>query len=390
MKDKKVKDKEEKVDYEGLNSIIRTSKIVLKFLTIALILGLIIGLFIIIEKTELLKIFITILGLLVPLFVGWTLAWLIEPLIKLLERKNISRKLGTPIVYLLFLIVMALLIILVVPEFINQLKELISQLPNYLSKVKNFISNLFNKFDTDALDITSIQNDINGQLEKYVTDFTSNGLSGIVSVVTSILSSGLTVGLSLIIAFYFSLSFDKMARKVNNTLPKSHRNEIINILGQIGDMTRRYVNGTLFSSLIVTIFTFIGLLISGVSSPLLFAIFCGVTNIIPYFGPYIGGIPTIIVGFSISPLCGVVCLVTILLVQLIEGNIINPIIVGKATDIHPITIIIGLIVFEHFFGILGMVLATPIMGAVKILFKYFNEKYHLVDRLLNNNKKVEE
>ena len=380
----------EKIDYEGLNSIIHSGKIVLKFLTITLIFGLIIAFFIILEKMEFLKILITLLSLLVPLFVGWTLAWLIEPLIKLLERKNIKRTFGTIIVYLLFIIVMVLLIVLVVPEFINQLKELISQLPNYLSKVKNFISNLFNKFDTDALDITSIQNDINGQLEKYVTEFTSNGLSGIVSVVTSILSSGLTVGLSLIIAFYFSLSFDKMARKVNNTLPKSHRNEIINILGQIGDMTRRYVNGTLFSSLIVTIFTFIGLLISGVSSPLLFAIFCGVTNIIPYFGPYIGGIPTIIVGFSISPLCGVVCLVTILLVQLIEGNIINPIIVGKATDIHPITIIIGLIVFEYFFGILGMVLATPIMGAVKILFKYFNEKYHLVDRLLNNNKKVEE
>ena len=146
---------------------------------------------------------------------------------------------------------MVLLIVLVVPEFINQLKELISQLPNYLSKVKDFISNLFNRFDTDALDIAAIQNDINTQLEKYVTDFTSNGLTGIVSVVTSILSSGLTVGLSLIIAFYFSLGFDKMAKKVNNTLPKNHRNEIINILGQIGDMTRRYVNGTLFSSLIV-------------------------------------------------------------------------------------------------------------------------------------------
>ncbi len=390
MKDKKVKEEKEKIDYEGLNSIIRTSKVVLKFVTICLILGLIIGLFIIIEKTELLKIFITILSLLVPLFVGWVLAWLVEPLIKLLERKNIKRTFGTIIVYLLFIIVMALLIVLVVPEFITQLKELISQLPNYLSKVKDFISGLFNRFDTDALDIATIQNDINSQLEKYVTDFTSNGLSGIVSVVTSILSSGLTVGLSLIIAFYFSLGFDKMAKKVNNTLPKSHRVEIINILGQIGDMTRRYVNGTLFSSLIVTIFTFIGLLISGVSSPLLFAIFCGITNIIPYFGPYIGGIPTIIVGFSISPLCGIVCLVTILLVQLVEGNVINPIIVGKATDMHPITIIIGLIVFGHFFGILGMVLATPIMGAVKILFNYFNEKYHLVERLLNNNKTIEE
>ena len=381
-----MKDNKEKIDVEGVNSIIHTSKIVLKFVIMGLILGLIIGLFIIIEKTELLKIFVTILSLLVPLFVGWVLAWLVEPLIKLLERKNVNRKLGTTIVYLLFMIVMVLLIVLVVPEFINQLKELISQLPNYLSKVKDFISNLFNRFDTDALDITAIQNDINTQLEKYVTDFTSNGLTGIVSVVTSILSSGLTVGLSLIIAFYFSLGFDRMAKKVNNTLPKTHRNEIINILGQIGDMTRRYVNGTLFSSLIVTIFTFIGLLISGVSSPLLFAIFCGVTNIIPYFGPYIGGIPTIIVGFSISPLCGIVCLVTILLVQMVEGNVINPIIVGKATDMHPIAIIIGLIIFGHFFGIVGMVLATPIMGAVKILFNYFNNKYHLINRLLNNNK----
>ena len=376
-----MKDNKEKIDVEGVNSIIHTSKIVLKFVIMGLILGLIIGLFIIIEKTELLKIFVTILSLLVPLFVGWVLAWLVEPLIKLLERKNVNRKLGTTIVYLLFMVVMVLLIVLVVPEFINQLKELISQLPNYLSKVKDFISNLFNRFDTDALDIAAIQNDINTQLEKYVTDFTSNGLTGIVSVVTSILSSGLTVGLSLIIAFYFSLGFDKMAKKVNNTLPKTHRNEIINILGQIGDMTRRYVNGTLFSSLIVTIFTFIGLLISGVSSPLLFAIFCGVTNIIPYFGPYIGGIPTIIVGFSISPLCGIVCLVTILLVQMVEGNVINPIIVGKATDMHPITIIIGLIIFGHFFGIVGMVLATPIMGAVKILFNYFNNKYHLMRAL---------
>ena len=128
---------------------------VLKFVTICLILGLIIGLFIIIEKTELLKIFITILSLLVPLFVGWVLAWLVEPLIKLLERKNIKRTFGTIIVYLLFIIVMALLIVLVVPEFITQLKELISQLPNYLSKVKDFISGLFNRFDTDALDIAT-------------------------------------------------------------------------------------------------------------------------------------------------------------------------------------------------------------------------------------------
>ena len=144
-------------------------------------------------------------------------------------------------------------------------------------------------------------------------------------------------------------------------------------------MARGYVSGTLFTSLIVTFFTFIGLLISGISSPLLFAIFCGITNIVPYFGPYIGGIPTIIVAFSINPMCGIITLITILLVQVIEGNIINPIIVGKATDIHPITIIIGLLIFQHYFGIVGMIIATPVIGAIKILFNFFNDKYHLVD-----------
>jgi predicted PurR-regulated permease PerM len=137
----------------------------------------------------------------------------------------------------------------------------------------------------------------------------------------------------------------------------------------------------LFTSLGVAFFTFIGLIISGISSPLLFAIFCGITNIIPYFGPYIGGIPTVIVAFSISPMCGIIAAITIIIVQFIDGNIINPIVVGKATDIHPITIVIGLLVFEHYFGIIGMIIATPVIGAIKILFHFFNEKYGLIDMI---------
>jgi len=379
---------EEKIDYNELNGLIRNGRVVTKFLVIALILSFFIFGFIIIEKTQIVSIIITILGLMIPLFIGWMLSWLVEPLIKYLDSKKIKRPLGTTIVYLALIIVMILIIVLVVPEFINQLKTLIGQLPSYLAKIKDFISGIFKRFDNNAIDVNAIQLDINAQLEKFVTDFTSNGLNGVVKLVTDILSSGVTVGLSLIFAFYFSLSYDKVAKKFNNNIPKKHRSEILIILGKIGEMTRRYVNGTILSSLIVIIFTFVGLLISGISSPLLFAIFCGITNIIPYFGPYIGGIPTIIVGFSISPLCGVICLITIFVVQIVEGNIINPLIVGKATDISPIVIVISLIIFEYFFGIIGMILATPVIGAIKILFNYFDEKYKLLDRLLKKEEEV--
>ncbi len=382
-----MKEKKE-LDYENLNGLISRGKLILKILFICLILALVILGFIILEKTQILKILITILGLMMPLFMGWILSWLFEPLIKYMEKKKIKRPIGTTIVYVSFIVIMILLIVLVAPEFISQLKELINQLPTYLSKVKDFISNIFSRLDKNAIDVVSIQNDINTQIEKVVTNFTSNGLSGVVSAITAILSSGVTVAISLIIAFYLSLSYDKITKKINNNIPVKHRSEALIVIGKIGDMARRYVNGTIISSIIVTIFTFVGLLLSGISSPLLFAIFCGVTNIIPYFGPYIGGIPTIVVGFSISPLCGLICLITILLVQTIEGNIINPIIVGKATDMHPITIVISLIIFEYFFGIVGMIIATPIVGAIKILFVHFNEKYHILDRILKKGEEV--
>ena len=80
-------------------------------------------------------------------------------------------------------------------------------------------------------------------------------------------------------------------------------------------------------------------------------------------------------------MCGIITLITIILVQTIEGNIINPIIIGKATDIHPITIVIGLLIFEHYFGIIGMIIATPVIGAIKILFNFFNEKYHIIEMI---------
>ena len=146
-------------------------------------------------------------------------------------------------------------------------------------------------------------------------------------------------------------------------------------------MLRNYVNGTLLSCLFVMILSLIGFLISGVSSPLLFAIFCAITNLIPYFGPYIGGIPVVAVGFAMNPYVGLGCLITVLIVQILEGNILNPLIVGKAVSLHPITLMLSLLVFEYFFGILGMVIAVPIVATLKIIYLFFEDKYHFINKM---------
>lgn len=374
-------DKKNKIDYKNLNALIQTARVIMKILLILSICGIVIFAFIFLEKTQILNIIGTILSICMPLFIGLGVAWLFEPLIRLLEKKKLSRNLSTTIVYICFILFLILLIVLVVPEFISQLKELIGQVPGFLLQIKNFIANFFNKFQDSQIDINTIEANIMGQIENFANGLTTNSLSGILNAVTKIISSSAGVALGILIGFYFSLDFDKLVLRIKSWIPIKHKKETFQVLNELNLMARGYVSGTLFTSLGVAFFTFIGLIISGISSPLLFAIFCGITNIIPYFGPYIGGIPTVIVAFSISPMCGIIAAITILLVQFIDGNIINPIVVGKATDIHPITIVIGLLVFEHYFGIVGMILATPIIGAFKILFCFFNDKYHFIEKI---------
>lgn len=382
--------KNDKINYKNLNALIQTARVILKILLVLSLCGIVIFGFIFLEKTQILNILGTIISISTPLFIGFGFAWLVEPMIKSLERRKLSRKLSTFIVYILFVLVLILLLVLVVPEFISQLRELISQVPSFVADIKNFITSLFSKFKDSEIDINTIQTNIITQLESFATSLTNDSLSGIVNTITKILSSSATVILGIIIGLYFSLEFDKVHNFIKGIIPKKHKEEGDKLLHELNSMARGYVSGTLFTSLVVTFFTFVGLIISGISSPLLFAIFCGITNIIPYFGPYIGGIPTIIVAFSISPMCGIIATITIVLVQTIEGNIINPIIVGKATDIHPITIVIGLLVFQHYFGIIGMIIATPVIGAIKILFNFFNNKYGLVEMIKSPKQMVKE
>ena len=376
----------DKIDIKNLNALIQTARVILKILLILSLCGIVVFGFIFLEKTQILNILGTILSICLPLFVGLGFAWLVEPMIKYLEDKKLSRKLSTFIVYILFVLILILLVVLVVPEFISQLKELINQIPSFLVEIKDFITNIFSKFKDSEIDLSSIQTNLISQVENIGNDLTTNSLSGIVNAITSIISSGAGVVLGLLIGFYFSLDFDKLKVRIKNWIPLKHKEDAFKVIDELNGMARGYVSGTLFTSLAVAFFTFIGLIISGISSPLLFAIFCGITNIIPYFGPYIGGIPTVIVGFSISPMCGIIAALTIIIVQFVDGNIINPIVIGKATDIHPITIVIGLLVFQHYFGILGMIIATPVIGAIKILFNFFNEKYHFIEMIKPVNK----
>ena len=190
-------------------------------------------------------------------------------------------------------------------------------------------------------------------------------------------SSIVTICFGLVIGIYMLIDFDSINGHLLQLLPKKNRFEASLLITNISTEVRKSVNGTLLVATMVFICDSIGFWIVGLQAPLLFGLLCGITDIIPYVGPYIGGAVAVIIGFAQSPLTGFLTLIVAIIVQLIENNILQPIIMSKTMKLHPVTIIVGLLIFEHFFGIIGMILATPCIALGKVVWKFFKEKYNL-------------
>ncbi len=378
-----MEDKNKKIDYKTLNEILKNGNFLLKLILTISILAIGVLVIYLFDKTSFFLTIGHVLGILAPLFIGLFLAWLLEPAIHYFEKNKVGRKLATFVVYLILVFLVLLILALILPEFISQLNELIKKIPSFLEEINKFINNVFKNFSSSNFDSSSMKDNLLDSINSFVNNITTNDLEGIVSKLSSSFKTISDILLGVLIGFYLSLDFSKLNKYLALVIPKRFHKDLKTIRKSLNTMLRNYVNGTLLSCLFVLILCFIGFLISGVSSPLLFAIFCAIVNVIPYFGPYIGAIPVVIVGLTINPWVGVICLLTIVIVQFVDGNILHPLIVGKAVSLHPITIMLSLLIFQYFFGIIGMIVATPIVATLKILYLFFEDKYHFMNKISN-------
>lgn len=367
------------IDKNNLNDIISISKKILKVFYILLI---VVGAYIllkIIKELGILGIFLTLIKILTPLFIGIIVAWLLNPFIKMLERKKIRRSIGTAFAYVVLIGCIILIFKAIIPLLYNQTIELVENFPNIFSSVKEWIENLFNNLDSNAINIENIEKTIFSKLDDISKSLSTSLPSLIINGLTTVISSIGTFIIGLVIGFFLLLSCNNLSATLLELLPKRFRKETNELCSRINHSLRNYVNGALLDAFVVFVVSTIAFAIIGLKAPILFGLFCGLMNVIPYAGPYIGGAPAVIVGFSQSTGIGIAVLIAIIIIQMIEGNVLQTLIISKTTKLNPVTIIIGLLIFGHFFGIVGMLLSTPIIGVLKVLIKYFDEKYEILN-----------
>lgn len=382
--------KKDKVNVEELNNVITTGSKILKIAYIFMIMALAGVIVFILRELNVFPIIFTILRVISPFFIGFVLAWLVNPLINKFTDKGMKRPLSVALVYLLVAIVLYLFCLAVIPSLINQLNDFAKTIPTYINQAGEFINNIFNKLgDSTKIDMTDAKVNFLNYIENFGKNIANDLPTTLITILQNVISGIGSFLIAIMIAFYLSLNFNNVNKFIINIVPKRFRLETSYLFSNISEVLYKFVNGTLWMSVLLFIIHVIAFSLIGLNSPILFALFCAVTNLIPYVGPYIGAIPAVLVGFSQSSLIGILVLVFIMIFQTIEGNVIHPIVIGKQTDLHPITIIISLLIFEYFFGIFGMVIATPVMAVLKVIYLFLDDKFDFFGYTKETNVKKE-
>ena len=380
---------DKKINTKNINEMTSVGTKILKILYFLIIVLAIYVLTLVNKEWGIFKFIWSIIEVISPLFLGILIAYLFNPLImRMTNNKKMNRAVATSIVYIVLVGILYLFCSYLFPLIGKELNDLIKYLPTVFDSVNEVTTNILKKINIDGINGDTLN--IKKILMNILTSMTSNMPTKVFTTISSVISKVGVLLLSLIISFYLLIDFDRAQENIYIFIPKLYRNSTHKLLSDISEQVFSFVRGTGLIALLVFAVSALCFGIAGLRAAVFFALWNAITNIIPYVGPYIGGIPIVAVAFATDYKLGIVILIVVLAIQLIESYILHPIVMSKTMKLHPVTIIIGLLIFGHFFGIIGMVIATPVTAILKTIWLFVDDKYQITKHLENRKSFSEE
>jgi len=241
---------------------------------------------------------------------------------------------------------------------------------NILDNIDIYVEDLAKKLNINNISFFDV---VYGRISDETNIFFRNFSNSLVDNLISSLESIISLAIVPIVTYYFLVDGELIFNKLLLILPTEKRVLAKKVITHIDKVLSRYIISQLLLSLIIGILTTIALFFLKVKFSILLGVFNGVLNIIPYFGPIIGGIPAVFIALMESPSKALWTLVIVFIIQQIEGNILSPKITGDSTDMHPIIIIILLLIGDKLGGFIGMIIIVPIGVIIKIIYEDIND-----------------
>jgi predicted PurR-regulated permease PerM len=329
--------------------------------------------------------------LLAPFVLALVLAYVMHPLVARMERRRISRTLATFILALPALGILALIIFVGIPALSAQIAEFIRGAPALLQtatlRMEAWQAQLQSR-DLPWLDeavvlerMRAIQPDaVMAWLQERQSAIAAGIWSGVLGVgkgVGAILTLLSYVFLTPILIFYLLRDWRSIGERLRELVPAPYRDRVVGFASEYDRLLARYLRGQLLAAGIVGVLTWLGFLIAGFPYALLLGVVAGVFNIIPYMGLVASLVPALVIAiFSASPLLSLLkILIVFAVVQVLDGSVIGPRVVGEAVGLHPVWVLLALAVSGYFFGFVGLLIAVPLAVLVKLVLTITLERY---------------
>jgi predicted PurR-regulated permease PerM len=312
-----------------------------------------------------------VVGILIPLIWAMVIAYLINPLIVLLDdRTKFSRSFNIFIVYVLLTGIITTIAIVVVPKIVLNITELIDRLPEFITNLENFLTKWFYNLSdysfSKYIEFDTV-NEYIGRLSSVFDIIISTALHSLLSIGTGIFK--FIIG--FVVSIYILKDKEIFSRGFRRFFfAKFSEDKVEKILEFIKDSDHifsKFINGKFIDSVIIGIIAFIGFALIKAPYPLLLSLIIGITNMIPYFGPFIGAVPATVITLFFDPVLALWVLLLIFALQQFDGYILGPKILGQSLGMSPFWIILAILIGGGLFGVIGMLVGVPIMAIVKNL-----------------------
>ena len=333
------------------------------------------------------------ISVIAPFIYGFIIAYLVNPIMLRFEKyvlrfpekskigKKLKRPLGVTFGMIVFMLILSVVVGLVFPQVASSFKDLESKITDYVTAAQNMADSFVREFPlfngqyetlSEFLDVNEISADIKSVISNfsnllaYAADYAIEYGKQFVIEVKNIL-------IGVIAAVYFLLAKERLISKAKKAaaafLSRRHYINLINLLRFTNKTVGGFIYGKIIDSIIIGCLTFIVMSLFKMPFALLISVIVGVTNIIPYFGPFIGAIPSAFIVFIADPGMTLWFVLMIFLIQQLDGNVIGPKILGDSTGMTSLAVLVSITIAGGFFGFTGMILGVPAAAVLCVLFR---------------------
>lgn len=311
----------------------------------------------------------TFSGMFMPFFMAIILAYLLNPLVKMFERKGLKRGLSVLLVFLIVLLVLFGVFMSFVPSLISNIAQMISSIPQMIQNLQ--------KYSTQISDFVAQYN--NSDISRYfnleqslsqVMAWFGSTLQGLSNAIIANSGQLMNVVIVPLVTIFLLLDKEIFTNSLMYLVPINSRNQVRKMFYDIDMVIGGFIRGQGLMSIVAGVLTGVGAYVIGLPYAPVIGVVAGVTTMIPYFGPAVGMVVICVLALLSSPIMMVYILIWMAIVQVVCGNLLAPALMSGNVGLHPVIIIFSIFFFGAMFGGLGMILAVPIMGTVKVAMRY--------------------